>query len=255
MKEIIVSSVDEYIKHIETNHIPNAWFRGVSSSKFLPQPGLVWKKLRAIENSLEHDFLISYKAYINNDNLNKWEIYALMQHYGLPTRLLDWTQSALVGLYFALTTNPESDKNRVVWVLDPYELNKRTVDREALYCPSVMQDRNISEDMNIDKYLPPNLSDTGSKKLPKKPIAINTSKVLKRVSAQKGCFTLHGLNDDSIDKYLDDPEHFYMITISIKSDVKRKNMINTLAILGIDEEFIYQDLSSLCDRINRTRGV
>src|SRR5690242_14333114 len=42
----------------------------------------------------------------------------LVQHVGLPTRLLDWSESGLVGLFFALLC-----KNPVVWIIDPFELN------------------------------------------------------------------------------------------------------------------------------------
>jgi hypothetical protein len=44
-----------------------------------------------------------------------------MQHYRVPTRLLGWSESLLVGLYFAVTEHPE--KHGSLWRLDPVALN------------------------------------------------------------------------------------------------------------------------------------
>ncbi len=234
----------------------NLWFRGVPKTKQLPIPGIIWQDAFEKEGDLEHDFLVSYKSYVDGNHFEPWEVYALMQHHGLPTRLLDWSESPLVALYFALTSEPESMTYRAVWVLNPYELNRKTLGENSLFCPAVITAEEFEvggKQLNINAYLPPNLVPEGLEELPELPIAINATQHIKRVSAQKGCFTVHGSKPEGINKYLDKQDDFHMIRIDARSKKVRDSMIKTLACLGIDEEFIYQDLDSLCRRIKRVR--
>jgi hypothetical protein len=50
--------------------------------------------------------------------VNDWERATIAQHYGVPTRLLDWSENPLVGLYFALEDNNYDNEDGVIWVFE-----------------------------------------------------------------------------------------------------------------------------------------
>lgn len=256
MKTIHVSTAVEYVAAIsELEYLDTYWFRGVSSIKHTTIPGLVWRNAKRLESYLEHSFLVSYKKYTNNSKLNLWEIYALMQHHGLPTRQLDWSESALVALYFALSSDLDSNDNCIVYAIDPHDPNNRTLSTKSIYCPSEILGRIIENGIDFDTYLPPNLSSSIELELPKKPIAINASQQINRVSSQKGCFTIHGASNTSIIDYMADTNRTLIIQFEIKNKLSKINSLNLLSKLGVDEEFIYQDLDSLCTRIKRESKI
>ena len=50
--------------------------------------------------------------------VNDWERATIAQHYGVPTRLLDWSENPLVGLYFAIEDNNCDNEDGVIWVFE-----------------------------------------------------------------------------------------------------------------------------------------
>lgn len=252
MTTIEIYSIPQYIEYIsKIENLSDYWFRGVASIKHETIPGLIWRSCSADENTIEHRFLVSYRKYLSNANLGAWDVYGLMQHHGLPTRLLDWSDSALVALYFALSMNTQINEPCVIFAINPYELNQKSINAPNVYCPSEMKNPQLPNGVNINSYLPPNLRPIDAHVLPEYPIAINAAQSINRISAQRGCFTIHGRKNDSIINYLSDSNSTYMLNINILGKQDKLSAISLLSKMGIDEEFIYQDLDALCSKIKR----
>jgi hypothetical protein len=132
--------------------------------------------------------------------------YFLMQHYRAPTRLLDWTDSALEALYFALTSSPlqtgrvQSDIKPDVWAPNPFTLNRH-----------VGFEGPVGTDwFENTAYLPPPY--TGNR-LPKPPVAIDPTFTAHRMLVQRSHFTLHGHDSRGLDEMRDE--------LSIERDLLR----------------------------------
>jgi len=78
------------------------------------------------ESSMFHNFKMrTYQEY-RHEHTNVFEWLCLMQHYDLPTRLLDWTESILIALYFAVNTEKHWGKDGVIFSLYAPRLNQLT---------------------------------------------------------------------------------------------------------------------------------
>src|SRR5207248_677655 len=85
------------------------WFRGNGRNQFKLVPTLYRHpnkksegELRKLERELMARFRQRSIPYHSRDLRDDWDALFFMQHYGVPTRLLDWTENPLVALHFAL---------------------------------------------------------------------------------------------------------------------------------------------------------
>ncbi len=94
-------------------------FRGMSNSEWLPLPSLA--RYTGNDDTIEYTmvnefFTLRPEAF---DGLkSNFEILAKMQHYGLPTRLLDFTTNSLVALFFACSSSPKDNARILCAIAD-----------------------------------------------------------------------------------------------------------------------------------------
>ncbi|HUO33564.1 MAG TPA: FRG domain-containing protein [Candidatus Acidoferrum sp.] len=220
------------------------WYRGHQKAFWHLQPRL-YRNLEADEDAREadddirEDFIRRAPSLTDRKPETPWEWYFLMQHYGAPTRLLDWTEGALIALYFAVSDN-HGYHDAAVWVLDPWWLNGTTMGfREVI--PPGSPGLSKKDTKKYAPWLPDRFGSRGLR--PTLPIAIYPSYIDRRIVAQRSCFTIHGKTREGLDQMFGhNADHLSKITVPgyAVEDVKRE-----LRIAGINDSTVFPDLGGL----------
>lgn len=237
------------------------WFRGVSRYSHSLVPA--WYRPETERNDYDEETLFeSFKGFaishVGARPRDDWEWYFMAQHYGMPTRLLDWTDNLFVALYFALEPHVASlrryeieerarkiprdgrfsNESPVVWLLDPVSLNFATTKDASVFSPG-------GEFTN--RYLPSALQAEAKAKLVAKPVALFPPRATARITAQQGLFTIHGREKSCI-RQLAEKLNIRMALIYIDSNAAPL-MWNDLQVAGVNRLSLFPELESVAPHL------
>jgi hypothetical protein len=244
--EYQVNSVAELIEKLRPiyRRSKTVWFRGHRDGRWNLDPSLSREKKLDRELELAKRFKQNAFQFLSRIPTEEWEWMFLMQHYGVPTRLLDWTENPLVGLYFA--TREDQFKrgakmpSAVVWCLFPQKLNEMA----GMVLGSVDDIPAFGDEKELADYLPSQVLQTSSSK---NPLAIIAPRQFERVYAQQGVFTImhrEARHIEQLHPASGDPNHLAKLVIPRRS-VSR--IQRELAILRVTKLTVFPQLENVAE--------
>lgn len=241
-----ISTISDLIVHLKEDFNDantDIWYRGQANKSWDLTPGFYRNDMGISESTLLKKFKQSASMLLNKDPANTFSWMFLMQHYGLPTRLLDWSESPLISLYFALE-NYEKHENTdaILWCLKPTELNNEaniSNGGESNFIPS-FDDEDIIQSYSIDSVT--------SSRVSMNPIATIATRNNPRIQAQQGVFTIHHQGKTAINKLSNNKN--FLTSYVIHAD-NRPKVLSELKTLGFSKFSLFPELSSISEHIKQ----
>ncbi len=282
MREIYISSLSQYIETIEklksyypsgvflSNPVANPFlYRGLSNKAYELLPGIFRKQTdmvdgHAITNDTylawakEKDLLYSFMheasgtLSIPTDDLLHWAEYA--QHYGAPTRFMDWSSNPLAALYFACRDMTSTDGT--VWLLHKINYTRFLVNHVKSH-----------NKKNISEIVSESINETSDIEYP---LLYTPYYVDARMSAQGSYFMVWGILRDPLEKMLsednlqmnipetDNGSRTYgkeqneglMFRFNIYAD-RKQPLLHELDTVGINEKTLFPGLDGIGRYVER----
>jgi hypothetical protein len=229
-----------------------SWFRGQPKVYGNITPKLFREEMPKISLDYEYSLIANFmlgaptlSSYIPSRDNDYLAWLFLAQHHGLPTRLLDWTDSVLIALFFAV--NDFSDSHGELWAMNPIRLNCFT-GHTSIATPNDPQVRFFASEPHAPSE---NLTkEFNLQSPPKSPKALFPPLNFPRMTAQLSRFTIHPVPKpgNSIPDLL--PHEDYLVRYIIPSD-KKKQLLEDLAALGISKTTLFPNLDSLAEDVRQ----
>lgn len=255
MREVVIHSWDELQQEIFDGvwdqsimrYRTNCVYRGMAVEKW----GLSHSLHRACAHdlTLEHQMIRSFRKYGYADLTQVhsfWQLVAMAQQFGLPTRLLDWTYSPLVAAHFATEDQELYDRDGIIWCVNIDGVNKQlpkalkdTLDRERGNIFTMEMMDNCCKDFAALNALEEN-GPFG--------LFFEPASAVNRIANQYALFSVCSRAETKLSDLAVEESCFKRIVIprEIKLEIRDK-----LDYINISERMIYPGLDGICKWITR----
>ena len=234
----MISVIKDIISDKRFNYL--LWYRGHSDESWELSPSVQRGNYakKEVEQYMANDFYmrasVSMKERPSQDYCG-W--MSMMQHYGLPTRLLDWTLSPLIALFFA-TNDYEKypDKDGCIWILRPGMLNELEGFGSYIYP--------MDKDTVIDMLRPAFNSNKVNSSVDSKIIACYPVEYNMRMYTQQSAFTVHNTHRQLSD--INTPHLLSKIIIPASS---KQSIFEELKMCGVTLRNVYPDVEHIAKEL------
>jgi hypothetical protein len=210
----------------------NPLFRGQPNDlpllpKLFRKPNTV-KKVQQVEQPML-DTLKRIGTHLRPSNpTNDWDWLSLGQHYGLPTRMSDWSGSPLVALFFAVQLDPAEKATPLVY---QYPIPNTHIESAKNGSPFVIQHTRVIQP------------------------AVHSH----RSEAQAAWHIVHAIHEvNGVPKFIElghMPPHKELIKRIAIDSANVKSLRSELSKMGINELTVYGDYQSVCRSIGPSFGI
>ncbi|KAA3607327.1 MAG: FRG domain-containing protein [Planctomycetota bacterium] len=221
----------------ELGNPKTVWYRGHSGKEWGLLPTLY--RLPSGIDGLAHEreAFLEFKRMATrlfDRRHSDWETLFDMQHYWVPTRLLDWSEVLGIAVAFILHNDYDQVQDSALFVLDPVGLNGLS---------GISEVKSIPDDSGFDYR-----AIYWDKKpfAPNHPIAASPPMQTDRVFAQRGVFTVHGNNPRALEDQC--PQVVRRVVLKKEAKVAAREFLEHA---NLDEYSIYPDIVGMARHLRR----
>lgn len=228
MQKKTIKTFFEYLELVDkskTSTTDLLLFRGQSEKKPLI-PSIARKDSKVdttdIEKKMLEELKRRTKTLIDGMQFDDWDWLVYAQHFGMKTRLLDWTSNPLTALWFACSNEFKKDVDSVVYILKNAETF--LLDKSKETSPF---------DRTKTRVLKPTLNN-------------------ERIIAQAGWFTAHKYSNSAkcfVDLRTNTDIETSIIEVTVPKGIK-PSILESLNVFGINSQVLFPDVIGICNQMN-----